>query len=238
MNPFIALTLTKDKELKENPIFKKIEKIINRIYNEGLLDRVRHNCISASEIMQKLLATSGIKSRSIECTLSMIRNEDEYFFIGFDDYSFAGEVDTHVVVITETQPQMLIDLSISHLLPPNHPCIIEKVNSIDPEIISEYNIDGIKMVYNIKRNIKLPHIHQKNVIERFEYEMKTADKLKWVTSLVFVAMILAGINFIFNSWAIAMRYDAEEVRQQMLDNQKELYDKIEHLQNELRKANK
>ena len=224
------INLTSDDELVKTPFYQKIANIITQLYSSGVLFRIQKNCISGSEIIQKSLEAVGIKSRSIECTVTLINQNQEFAFVGFDDVSFEGEIDTHVVVVTNTIPQILIDTSIARYLPDNHPVVIEAINSTDPDVISEFNIQGVKITYNIKKNIKLPHLHQQTLIERYNYEKTTSRNIKILKYIIFSAIFLGCLNLFFNSWAILMRQEGSIERETISIQIKELKEHLDKLE--------
>jgi hypothetical protein len=99
----------------------------------------------------------------------------------------------------------LIDLSISHLLPPGVNFICEAVNSMDPKIIAEYEFGGLKATYRIKESVRLPALHRKSLLERAGEAAKTKESIVVLKTLVFVSIGMGAVNFLLNLVSLALR---------------------------------
>lgn len=189
--------------------FEKIKQAIDRLCASDILERLKGNCIGASDIIQNLLSFYGVKSKQIECQLFAIKETDsnkDFCFIGFNNIGLnPNTIDTHVVVITETEIPILIDCSIGHLLNESEQIVIRKLNSVDPEKFGEYIIDDITLQYYHKKNIKLPSLHQKNIIEKINEDKIVKEKLQFITKVIIALAIFATINFILNFTMIVIK---------------------------------
>jgi hypothetical protein len=195
--------------LVDDPHYKTVMEIIQKLDQQGVLELSQGNCVGTCDIMQKLLNSHGIKSKIVETALTIVtlrRGQDvDYKFMGHDNLSFPGQIDTHTVLITDTPIPMLIDLTISRWLPPGHPYVVEKVNSLDPAKISEYILghDGETTVtYAPKTVVRLPGISQLSMLERIANDTQTSNKIRRL-SIMFWVLVAVGIsNVLFNLYQI------------------------------------
>ncbi len=202
---------TKDNILLKTPQYHKIKDVVQRLERGGGTENFSGNCISAADIMQHLLSRVGIESEIVECQAALIRDDGktkDYVFIGYDNASYKGQIDTHVVLITKDENPILIDMSLGHLLPKDSPYIIERVNSEEPGKIAEYNLENINITYFEKKNLKLPNIHQKTLLQRIVNDQNSEKLLKLLRILVMCAVTLGLVNFLLNVILIILRlYD-------------------------------
>jgi len=202
------ISVAKDDKVRKSPQFHKIIELLNKLEQGGILGRLSGNCVTASDMIQTMLAQVGIESEVIECQACIYRQGEavEFFFLGYDDTAFAGQVDTHLVVVTKTQVPILIDVSISHLLPYEHPFIVEGVaESKDPTTISEFEYPNFKLTYQKKKNIRVPHLHQKTLLSRFADETKTKAMLKKLGWVVWAGIALGLLNLILNVSLVSIK---------------------------------
>jgi len=202
---------TTDNILLKTPQYHKIKDIVQRLERGGTTASFAGNCISSTDIMQHLLSRVGIESEIVECQLAMIRddgNTKDYVFVGYDNGSYPGQIDTHVVLVTKTEQPILIDLSLSHLLPKDKPFIIERVQNTELGKISEFNLENINLTYFEKKSVKLPNLHQKTLLQRIIGDQNAEKSLKLLRVLVICAVSLGLINFTLNVILIILRlYD-------------------------------
>lgn len=206
--PFKNIVLTKDQQLKQLNEFKLLEKHLNDFHNLGLIERLAGNCISAAELMCNTCLQLGIPAKMIECQLSSMRDIDddtEFTFIGFDNLNYQGQIDTHMVCITQSEVPLIIDASISHLLPENHPIIIERLTDLDPEIIGNYELGDVKLRYTPKKIVRYPNLHQKNILEKTQDELRLQKEFKIFKYLVLIGLGIGAVNIIANLSIIGMR---------------------------------
>jgi hypothetical protein len=199
--------ITTDESLKKLPYFHKTVELLNRLEDNGILSRLSGNCISACEMIQTMLTQSGIECEIIECQVSVFKMNDsvEFYFVGYDNTAFPGQIDTHTVVLTKTEVPFIIDVSISNLLPTNHPYIIERANGSNLLEISNVKFDNVTVTYQRKKNIKIPHLHQKTIIERISEERKTKDLISKIRIFAMIAVALGLINFAFNTILLSIK---------------------------------
>lgn len=198
-------------QIKQMPEAAKLQVALDRFCRLNVIERLHGNCIAASDILQNILDFYGIKSKTTECQVFAAQENREiqdYRMVGFNTIGLnqPNIVDTHVVVITETSPALLIDASIGYLLPHDEQIIIHALEGCDPDVIAEHPVGNDMMVtYHHKKNIKLPSLHQKNLIERIEVERALTSKVEFLKTAMLVVGGFALINFILNTILVALK---------------------------------
>jgi hypothetical protein len=196
-------TITLDSEVLKDPQYHKIKEILQKLKDGGVLNSMAGNCISSSEILQHLLSQVGIPSKIVECQACLIRSgvsqANDIMFIGYDNSNYSGQIDTHAVVITETDLPLIIDLSLGQLLPNDHPYIIERVNGTKPEEIAQINVGNINITYFIKKHIRLHQLHQKTLLERMTETENLRRRFKLLEKLVYGLLCLVVVNTLLNT---------------------------------------
>lgn len=204
-----AQELTTNSDLLKKPQYHKVKEIVRKLQGNNMIVNFAGNCIGAADVMQHLLSHAGIPCKIVECQACLIRNDgttQDYLFIGYDNKQFTGQLDTHVVVITTDDCPMLIDLSLGHVLPKDQPYIVEMLSrAADPEVIAEYNIANINITYSVKKSIKLPNVHQKNLLDRILSEQNMAKTVATLKTFVICAVSLGLVNFLLNVILIVLR---------------------------------
>ena len=207
--PTKNIVLTTDAKLKNSPEFKKLEKHLQEFYNIGLVDRLAGNCVSAAELITNSCLQMDIPAKMVECQLTTMRETDdgtnEFTFIGFDNLNYQGQIDTHMICVTQGETPLMIDLSIAHLLPGNHPIVVEKLTDLDPEKIADFTIGEVKLTYTPKKIVRYPSIHQKNMLERLQDEEKLKKEFKFFKYLVLIGLGIGAVNILANLSIIGMR---------------------------------
>jgi len=195
---------TLPERIKEMPEAAKLKIALDRFCRLNVIDRLHGNCIAASDILQNILNFYGIKSKIMECQVFAAQDNREiqdYRMIGFNTVGLnhPNIVDTHVVVVTETTPALLIDASIGYMLPPEQQIIVHVVEGCDAEVIGEHDVgNGMIISYHHKKNIKLPALHQKNIIERIQEERVIFNNIDLLKTAIFVIGAISVVNFILN----------------------------------------
>jgi hypothetical protein len=197
----MEIKITNDVEIEKLSYYNTIVDIVSRLDKSHVLNNLHGNCIAAADIVTAMLLQSGIESVITECQASVRVDHDgqqHFNLVGYDNFSFNGQVDTHVVVITKTAIPILIDLSISQYLPEEHPFIVEKVDNSDPSLLGSYKFDNCHVIYQTKRNIRLPELHQKTILERISEDAKAKTKFKTLNNLVYALLGFTTINLLAN----------------------------------------
>lgn len=200
--------LTSNQDIKNLDVYKKIKKVCARMVRQGVINMGTGYCLSMSEMIMVALKQQGIKSKLVECSLTMLKEGDEssYEFVGFNANKggMEGFIDTHVVVITETDHPILIDASISHRLPRQHPVIIDSAIA-EPGFLGNFNYADhkLKVTYQEKKIQKISWLHQESIIDRIGTDKKIFDQINVLKKLNYVGIglsifaVIAVINQFF-----------------------------------------
>jgi len=213
----MSIIYTNDKSLENNPTFKKIKGSLETLFKSTGHQFFFGNCVSSCDIIQQVLSQEGIKSKILECQLSIIKtdneNQKQFFFIGYDGNSTPGQIDTHTILLVEDDEPILIDISIGQIFLPDNRVVVEKISSkIDSSIIAEYIIGNLVLSYKHKHNLKLPSIHQKNLVQRIIFEQDNERSIKFLKKLIIAAVAFGLFNFTLNLLLIWIRlYDIKWV---------------------------
>lgn len=204
------IRLTDDESLMLDKDFHKINSALLTLCNSGMIHRMAGNCISAAELISGLLNQLNIDSSIVECQLTMSRfksdGKPEFFFIGFDNLGLQGELDTHVIVVTKTKTPFLIDVSISQYLPKSRPIIIGIAKLTTTEnSIAEIAFKDYKLIYTQKHNIKLPSLHQKNILQKIAEDNKIKKDISLLRTIVTVIATFSLINFTLNTIQVILK---------------------------------
>lgn len=203
------LNIDSNSDIFKSPEVVKITEIVDKLFFSGMAVNFAHNCIAASDILQASLYSMGIKSKIVEVQLNVFRQdangENDYLYIGYDSVSFPDQIDTHVVVVTDTTVPMLIDLSLGHILPKDKNIVIIPAATDEENVIGKIQVSNLSLTYFIKRNVKLPNLHQKNIVQRMLEDQKTNQKVEWIQKMVNILLLFSLINFTLNSILIVLK---------------------------------
>jgi hypothetical protein len=189
--------------------YKIIERSINRIIDSGAIHLSARNCISASDMMYISLLHQGIKAHLVECQLTVTYPNQEatqVAYIGFDKKNNQpGEIDTHVVCVTDTDPPMLIDTSISYVLPTGTMAVIASLENGPNGIISTSITDTVGLTYQAKLIQKIPMAHQTSIIDRIATDRIVRKDIEYLKTLNYIGIFLslfALINVLLKAFEI------------------------------------
>jgi len=188
--------LTTDQNLKKTSDYEKVCRVIFRLMESGVTFAAKGYCISMSDIVYTLLNQVGIKCRIVECAVTINNKQDnKLYVVGYDNLKDVEHCeDTHVVVVTETEVPMIIDVSIAHLLPNNLQGIIDSLQN--SEILANINTNFVDLTYKEKTNFKIPLLHQTSIVDRIKTDMFIFDNIKVLKSLVVIALLVSSFNAI------------------------------------------
>lgn len=229
---------TTDPELLRDPEYKIVESVIRELDREGILKRLSQECIAAADILQHELGKHGISSRIMECQASVFSTETNKplrgFFVGFDEDSHPGGsgIDTHVVLVTETKTPMLIDLSLSGLMPVQNPWIVEPVEIKDTAVWATYYRENLRITYMPKRKVKLVTLHSRNLLSRLSTELEVKTQLKWLKIAVVVVLTLVSLNFVRGAYDWYQTYIVDS-NAWGPDHNKRVIERLDRLENNL-----
>jgi hypothetical protein len=192
---------------------RTIAEVVQSLHRRGMLERFHGECLACADIVQQTLAQKGITSRIVETQLSIIsadpRHQMQWRFVGFNNPNYGAQgIDTHVVVITETAPPILIDLSISGWLEGDRPWVIEPVDDAhnDPLMLARYDIESTTLTYHPKQNPRLMGLHQQTLLDRQKSHLQVQHRIRSLGFWILAAVLLSGANTIMNITILAHRF--------------------------------
>lgn len=196
--------ITTNDELKDTEEYKKVKQVIEKLIVSGISRMGEGYCISVSDIAFNMLNQAGIKSHLMEVQMSAVdNNTNNTYMVGFTNTNMESShinVQTHVVVVTDTQIPMIIDLSIAHRLPENYQCIIDKAINEGDRVVCSLEILRWKYIYQEKKTkLGLPMLHQISILERIATDTKIFKDIKHLKTLNIIGIVLsvfAAINVI------------------------------------------
>lgn len=204
--------LTQDTKIRKSDQYQRIETVIDQIFNTGVLQHAAGNCIALSEMLQHLLAENFVSSRLVECKVMVTESRDgfltDFKYVGWDGGRYnrvPDAVDTHVIVVTEGETPILIDLSIPHVLTMPRVMICEPVNSLDPDVIAEYRWGNRKVRYDIKKNPRLLGLHQTTLLDRLRIESENKRRMNTLQIVVAVLTVATMVNLMLNTSQLLFR---------------------------------
>lgn len=227
---FIA---TSSEKLKTTKDYETVTKLISRLIESGVVFMGQGYCISMSDILYTLLMQHDIKCRMVECQLAITHKKDDaIWLIGFDNQKsgqLKNEVDTHVVIVTDTEIPMLIDLSISHKLPDGMNAIIDEVELKDNKVIATINHPDVSLIYQEREKFKLPLLHQTSIVDRIKTDKKIFKDIRVLMALVVFAITVSSLNLIRGTYDF---YKTHMVQEKV--SNEELKERLEHLEKMMR----
>ncbi len=191
--------LTTSEKIKNTSDYRKIKEVLERMDRTSMIWLGRGQCISMSDVICAALFQVGIKARMVECQVVITNNNinpPESVSVGFDASHGNGQIDTHVVCITDTDIPMVIDASISYLLPERKKILVEEVIQDTNRVFCNVSSDGFSLTYQQKTTNKVIFEHQKSILERIETDRKIFSNLSLLKILIIVALSISLINAI------------------------------------------
>jgi hypothetical protein len=189
------MILTNSEAIKKTKEYQKVVAVIEKLEQTGTLWMGRGQCVSMGQIVLVSLQHAGIKSKIVECQLTITnKNNGDATFIGFEGMCNPGQIDTHVVVVTETSVPMFIDASITHCLPAGMNVVIEEVvNNLD-NIFCTTEKQNYILTYQTKEIQKIPYELQTSIVERIKTDRKIFSSLSTLKIVVSLALFISVIN--------------------------------------------
>lgn len=198
--------LTSSDKYQNDPNYKIIGEVLTKLSRHGVVVMGVGNCISMSDIVRTSLLHRGISSRLVEVSATFT-----YFhvdppatkLIGYEGISNPGEIDTHVVVVTNTDPPFLIDSSIMHHLPQTMPVLVEPIDnlkSLDKFLLNtSFDHVNIKITYLQKAKQSVPALFQESIVDRIKTDNKIFKEIEFLKKLNYIGItvsVFALINFV------------------------------------------
>jgi hypothetical protein len=194
--------LTADDTVKNSREYRAISEVLSQMIRSGVFNLGAGYCISMSDMVRTALRHRGIESRLVECQLTLTYHASsppDIRFIGFSDVVNPGEIDTHMVVVTDTEPAFLIDASISHRLSPNFPAIVEPltVGKFDNQydlVTQHYPQGNITVSYRQKLIQHVSAAYQESILERIKTDHRIFQNLGLLKMLIAIALTISTLN--------------------------------------------
>jgi len=188
--------------------YKKVKEIVERLIESGIGKMGEGYCISVSDILFNILNQNGIKSHLMEVQLSAVDHiNDRHYMVGFNttfQQNSHTQVSTHVVVVTDTEIPMIVDLSIAHRLPGDFQCIIDKAVNEGDKVLSKIDFQGWSYIYQEKKDgVGIPQLHQISILERISTDKKIFEEMKSLKALNIVGIglsMFALVNVVAKVW--------------------------------------
>lgn len=198
------------KDYKDQKEYKIVEHLIREMDNDGTIVRFQGACLPASEIIQAILHSRGVKSRMLECTALVANapeNGNSVHFVGFDSLVALtpNETDTHFIVLVEAEKPFIIDASIGYKMGNPRYVVVSELSVTDPEIIAEASFIAASVTYRIKKNLRYQNIHQKTLVEKIEAERKTQTDISNLYNIVKISIAIGAINMVANTLLIVLK---------------------------------
>ena len=181
---------------------KVVFECIQNLVKTGIISGGAGWCISMSDIIQGQLKAAGIQSRLIEVSLEIqyTGNSRDNIYVGYDAGVDQNQnlIDTHVILITETEIPILIDGSIAHNLPIGTLAVVEELVDMPISkrhpIVLKFPNHSMQLTYKEKLNSKVHLVHQMSIIQRIDTDTKIFKGLHWLRQLVIVALLISTLN--------------------------------------------
>jgi len=203
------IIISEDDSLELVKGFSTLKSTLASLHRSGVLSRMSGNCIGATDIVGNMLYQKGIKSYVTECHANIDSSEFGATLIGYENFLAEGstnQLDTHTVLIVLLDDcQLLVDCSIQYALPPYHPIIVERVNGTAPDVLAEFKLSEFSILYSSKKSVKLPNIHQSNLISNLLNEAKNGKRIEKMNTALMVAIGLGLINLVLNLIIMAIK---------------------------------
>lgn len=195
--------MTADEGCKNDPNYIVICELLSEMVRTGSLFLGSGYCISMSDMVRTALKHRGIDSKLIDCQATFTDIRDGHrgnSFIGYSNVMNPGEIDTHVVVVTSTNPAYLIDASLAKRLPNNKYAIVEPIKFNSDNQLTLINATfpdvALKVSYQQKKTQVAGYHHQKSIIERIEMDRKITNDIQLLKTLNYIGISLGMFAFI------------------------------------------
>lgn len=187
--------ITDDESLKQTQDYKNVNEVISRLVSTGLARMGEGYCISVSDILYNILSQSKIKCHLVEVQLSIVNQiTEETYMIGYEttyQQNTHKKVSTHVVVVTDTEIPMLIDMSIAHRLPGEYQVVIAKAGNIGNKVLTTFEYENTGFIYQEKKDgVGIPAMHQTSILDRIATDQKIFDSIKQLKYLNYIGITL------------------------------------------------
>jgi len=188
--------ITTSDRLKQSKDYHNVARVIYKLIEGGVTFAAKGYCISMSDIVYTLLRQNNIPCKIVECHLAITSKVDNKIYtMGFDGLKDdPNKSDTHVVVVTETEVPMIIDVSIAHLLPNNIQGVVDELVDDPYGIFANVNTDLVGLTYQKKKEFTIPMLHQRSIIDRIQTDVSIFNSLKYLKYMIVGAICISLLN--------------------------------------------
>jgi hypothetical protein len=237
----IPKVITSDKELQGTKYYQDTLKIVKELWDGGVIMRGAGFCYSMSDIARIMLIQKGIPCRLAECKITIMSNDPpNLVLIGHDGLLHGGksnnlgDIDTHIVVVTETEIPMIVDLSISHVRK-DVPYIVERLTpGVTEDVLADIQFSGSRWTYHIKESVSIPSIHQQSIVQRIQTDQKVKKDIGWLKILIIAAISISSLNAIRGTYDFYQVY-INDTNYWGPAHMKQLIEKVDHLDELIRR---
>lgn len=198
------------KDFKDQPEYKTVVAVMKDLGDSGRVKLFQGKCIAASDIIQALFDARGLRAKSLECTLVVVNGRNiagSVSFVGFDsvDEVKPEDFDTHVVVLVEAELPFIVDASVGHIVGNDKYVVITPLSNKDPDVIADTTAASVRLVYRVKKNIRLTSMHQKNLLDRVIEDQKVKKEVGYLNKLVWIGLGIGVFNILANLAQIVLK---------------------------------
>lgn len=195
-NSISKVIITSDESVKNTKTYRDVSNVIFRLVESGLSYAGSGYCISMSDIIYSLLVQNKIPCKLVECQLTAFNKlTNDTTLIGFEGFRGSeDQVDTHVVVMTTTEPVLLIDMSIQHILTEGFCCVIDGTLDGKDRIIANIETDDMILTYQEKKKNTIPLLHQRSIVDRINTDINIYKNFRVLRMIVIIALVVSTLN--------------------------------------------
>lgn len=199
------MNIGENKYLFEHPQYLQAREVVDQIKEQNLLSLGAGYCWGMCDLVWQRLADRGIKSRIVECELTISCSDPPTFaVIGANGKpGHPNEVFTHTVIVTEHERPLLIDTSIAHYLPQPFAWVCAISDTTNNQLANAVR-GNWTLTYRPKLNPKYPALHQANIIERINLDQEIRRSIDFNKKLAFaaIAIIVVGLLITLYNWIL------------------------------------
>lgn len=198
-------------EFKSQREYKVVTDIIKELADSNRIAHFQGKCVAACDILQALFDAKGLRAKTFECTLVVVNGRNKpgsVAFVGFDSIEEvrAGDLDTHVVILVEAETPFIVDASVGNIVGNDKYVIVTPLSNKDPDVIADSVVNGVQLVYRVKKNIRLFSVHQKNLLDKIIEDQKIKKDVGLLSWMVRILIGVGVFNMIANSWLVILKF--------------------------------
>lgn len=190
--------------------YEIIKESVWEMWKSGVITRGSGFCLSMSDMISKVLTIKGIPCELIECDLTVFNSVNPSIsLVGHDKVTKSNyeTIDSHVVCLAGTKDKFLIDLSIAHFKDlVERFFVVQKIEESENSTLGSFNFNGVIWNYNVKKNSKLPELHQQSILNRINTDNKIFQNIKKINIVITIILIFSSLNFIRGVYDFNQKY--------------------------------